>query len=578
MSRVRSKSSKPPRASSGLSKRCWAKFTHRVDLYARCVLGDSRAGELITAGPYVRLACERHLRDRSKSIWIWSGAKADLAIAYYETVLRLPDTQDADGNAKPFRLAPAQVFIIGSLMGWQGPDGYRRFREGYVEMGKGNGKTPLLAGLGLYGLQMDGERAPEIYAAAVTRDQAKIMHRDAERMVDASPDLGDGVLVKTVNNLSYGLGFFRPFSRDQGMKSGPRPHMALVDEVHEHPSSEVINKLKAGFKFRKQPLAIYITNSGFDKTSICGQLHTHAENVVRGTVDDDQFFAYVCALDEGDDPLTDESCWPKVNPLLGVTITDTYLRRQVQNAKNIPAEVNIVLRLNFCVWTQAHTRAIDPVQWGACGAVVSDAQLAGEECFAGLDLGQSDDLSAFAKIWPLADGRVVVRMRYWIPEAAIKRFPNRPYDQWKAAGILEVTEGNTTDYDVVEAAIAADCEKWGVRELGYDNRFAEQMAQHLEGLGVTATNVQQGFGLNEAIRKLLSLIADQELCHGGDPMLGWMSGNVVLRHGTKGDVRLEKEKAPEKIDGFAALSNAIMLWVKQPPTNWATAEPELLMV
>lgn len=575
MSRVRSKSSKPRPGTSAPSKRGWSKFTHRVDLYARRVLGDRRAGEPIVAGPLVRLACERHLRDRSESIWTWSAAHADLAINYFETVLRLPDTQDASGNAKSFALAPAQVFIIGSLMGWLGPDGYRRFREGYVEMGKGNGKTPLLAGLGLYGLQMDGERAPEVYAAAVTRDQAKIMHRDAERMVDASPDLGDGVLVKTVNNLSYGLGFFRPFSRDQGMKSGPRPHMALVDEVHEHPSPEVINKLKAGFKFRKQPLAIYITNSGFDKTSICGQLHTHAENVVRGTTQDDQFFAYVCALDEGDDPLTDETCWPKVNPLLGVTITDTYLRRQVQNAKNIAAEVNIVLRLNFCVWTQAHTRAIDPVQWQGCADAVSDAELEGEECYAGLDLGQTDDLSAFAKIWPLEDGRVVVRMRYWIPETALERFPNRPYDQWKRAGLLEVTEGNTTDYDTVEAAIAADCEKWGVRELGYDNRFAEQMAQHLEGHGVTATNVQQGFGLNEAIRKLLALVADADLRHGADPILGWMSGNVVLRHGTKGDIRLDKEKAPEKIDGFAALANALMLWVKQPTNDWASADPEL---
>ena len=308
--------------------------------------------------------------------------------------------------------------------------GIAAIREGYIEMGKGNGKTILLAGIGLFGLHMDGERAAEIYAAAVTRDQAKILHRDAERMVAVSPDL-TGEILSTVNNLSCEMGFFRPFSRDQGMKSGPRPHMALIDEVHEHATPEVINKLKAGFKVRTQPLAVYITNSGFDKTSICGQLHAHAEHVLRGTAEDEQLFAYVCALDDDDDPLTDPSCWIKANPLLGVTITETYLKRQVQNAKNIPAELNIVLRLNFCVWTAAHTRAIDPALWKRGAVVVSDDALAGVECYAGLDLGQSDDLSAFAKIWPLDDGRLVVRMRYWIPAVRARTVPAsalRPVD------------------------------------------------------------------------------------------------------------------------------------------------------
>jgi len=577
MSKRRSKSSKPRSDPSARSKRGWAKLDHRVDLYARRVLGDTRAGTQIVAGPLVRLACERHLRDRLEARWTWSAAHADLAINYFETVLRLPDTQDAQGHPRPFLLAPAQVFIVGSIMGWLGPDGYRRIREAYIEMGKGNGKTPLFAGLGLYGLQMDGERAPEIYAAAVTRDQAKILHRDADRMVAVSPDL-TGEILPTVNNLAYEMGFFRPFSRDQGMKSGPRPHMALVDEVHEHASPEVINKLKAGFKFRTQPLAGYITNSGFDKTSICGQLHAHAEHVLRGTAEDEQFFAYVCALDDDDDPLTDPSCWIKANPLLGVTITETYLKRQVQNAKNIPAELNIVLRLNFCVWTAAHTRAIDPVLWKRGAVVVSDDALAGVECYAGLDLGQSDDLSAFAKIWPLEDGRLVVRMRYWIPESALERYPHRPYDQWKRANILEVTEGVTTNYDTVETAISADCARWGVRELGYDNKFAEQLAQHLQGYGIDCTNIVQGFAVNLAIRRLLELVAEGELCHGGDVILEWMSANVVLRHGLKGDVRLDKEKAPEKIDGFSALCNAMMVWLTQPVHQWGDADPAVLLV
>lgn len=577
MNRRRSKSSKPRSAPSARSKRAWSTLTHRVDLYARRVLGDTKAGAPYIAGPLVRLACERHLRDRLAARWTWSPSHADIAIAYFETVLRLPDTVDARGFPKPFLLHNSQAFIVGSIMGWLGPDGYRRIREAYIEEGKGNGKTPLLSGLGLFGLQMDGETAPEIFAAAVTRDQAAIMHRDASRIVAASPDLY-GEILPTVNNLTYELGFFRPFSRDQGLRSGPRPHMALVDEVHEHPTAEVINKLKAGFKHRKQPLCVYATNSGFDKTTICGELHAHAEHVLRGTAEDEQFFAYVCALDEGDDPLTDESCWPKANPLLGVTISDAYLRRQVQNAHSIPSELNTVLRLNFCVWTAASTRAIDPKLWAQCKTKISDAELAGLDCYAGVDLGQSDDFSSLAKIWPLPDGRLAVRMRYWIPESALEKYPHRPYDQWKRAGILEVTQGRTTDYKVLETEMHADCEKWGVRELGYDNKFAEPLAQYLEGYGVEVTNIVQGFGLNLAIRRLLELIAEAQLCHGGDVILDWMSGNLVLRHGLKGDVRIDKEKAPEKVDGFVALCNALMVWLTQPSQHWDDAPPELLMV
>lgn len=539
-----------------------------MDVYARRVLGDASAGARVVAGPYVRQACERHVANRvlgahhPRGIW-FSAEAADVAIGYYETVLHLPDALDEDGNPKPFLLEPALAFIIGSITGWMGADGYRLIREAYVEMGKGNAKTPLWAGLGLFGLMMDGETAPEIYAAAVTRDQSKIMHRDADRMVQASPELRD-VVTRTVNNLAYGMGFFRPYSRDQGIKSGPRPHMALIDEVHEHPTPEVIIKLKAGFKFRKQPFAGYITNSGFDRTSICWQLRQHAERVLRGTVTDDRFFAYVCALDDGDDPLTDEACWPKANPLLDVTITREYLRRQVENAKNIPSELNTVLRLNFCVWTNQQIRAIDMAKWQACEPVPPDAALVGLPCYGALDLGQSDDFSAWARLWELEDGRIAVKMRFWIPQAALELYPSRPYDEWRRAGILTVTEGSQTDYDLVEETVQADCEAAGVREVAYDKRFAEQLAQHLLGAGITMINTPQGFQLNEAIRKKLELIATGKLCHGNDPILAWMAQNYVLRHGTKGEVRPDKEHAGEKIDGQVAVDMGLDRIVRRP--------------
>lgn len=533
-----------------------------MDLYARRVLGDVEAGPRIIAGPWVRLACERHLRDREAAVWVFSEPTADTWIGFFEKVLRLPDTLDDQGDPKPFLLEPALVFIVGSLMGWLGTDGYRRFREAFCEMGKGNAKTPLLAGLGLGGLVIDGESAPEIYAAAVTRDQAKIMHRDAERMIDVAPDLR-ALVTRTVNNLAYGLGFFRPYSRDQGVKSGPRPHMALIDEVHEHPNADVINKLKAGFKFRKQPLCAMITNSGFDRTSICYQLHQHAERVLRGVTPDDRFFAYVCALDEGDQPLTDESCWLKTNPLLDVTITREYLRRQVENAKHIPAEMNTVLRLNFCVWTNQHTRAIDMAKWQACPTPPSDDELIGELCLGALDLGQSDDFSAWLRGWMLDDGRVVLKCRFWIPRAALEKYTSRPYAEWERAGLLTITDGDTTDYDLVEQTILEDCLRDGVREVAYDKRFAEQLAQHLIGAGIAMVDQPQGFYLNEGIRRKMELITAGDLCHGHNDILSWMASNYVVQH--KGEmVRPDKEHASEKIDGQVALDMLVARWVRQP--------------
>lgn len=433
--------------------------------------------------------------------------------------------------------------------------------------------TPLLAAIGLYGLMMDGCKAPEIYAAAADRDQAMIMFRDAVRMAQASPDLHGRLKytgIQHVTNMTYGLGFFRPFSREQGAKSGTRPHMGLIDEVHEHPTAEIINKMRAGAKADLDALFIEITNSGSDRTSICFQHHEHSQRILEGTVEDERWFAYVCALDEGDDPLNDEACWPKANPSLGVTIQPEYLRDQVSAAKHIAAETNTVLRLNFCIWTQQHTKAIDMGQWHQCEPPPEDSVLVGVPCYGGLDLGLSDDISAWVRIWTLGDGRVVVKCRYWLPRSVLEKYPNRPYAQWERASLIEFTEGNTTDYDRIEAVVQEDCRASGVREVAYDKRFAEQMAQHLMGAGITMVDQPQGFQLNEGIRRKLELIATAKLCHGGDAVLGWMASNYVLRHGVRGEVRPDKEKAADKIDGQTALDMALAVWVRQP----AETEPQ----
>jgi len=522
------------------------------------------------AGPLVRLACERHQRDQKGREWRFSEEDADSAIQFFEDVLRLPDVVDADGQPSAFRLQGWQTFVIGSLFGWMNHEGLRRFREAYIEIGKGNGKTPMCAGIGLYGMVMDGERAAEIYAAAADQDQAQILFRDAVRIVEASPALLEQVTKsggEHVWKLDHkpSLSFFKTFSRESGARSGTRPHMGLLDELHEHRSPQISIKVRAGAKGRKNAMFVEITNSGFDRTSICWQHHEHSRKVLEQALSDDRWFAFVCGLDDGDDPLVDERCWPKANPNIGHSITLDYLKRQVANAKNMPLETDDILRLNFCVWTRQQTRAIDMKQWQACLPLPSEGELVSAPLkFGGLDLGQTDDLSAWVRLYFLKDGRVGVKARFWLPDAALEKYPDRPYAHWRNLGLLHVTEGPTTDYDEIQESVKRDCHDDGIQSVAYDKRFAEQMAQHLIGAGVDMVDQPQGFQLNEAIKRKGTLIANGELCHGSNEILTWMASNYVLRHGMRGEVRPDKERASEKIDGQVAIDMALALWVRQP--------------
>jgi phage terminase large subunit-like protein len=541
--------------------------THRVDQYAADVL----AGKIL-AGPLVRLACERHERDRARAEaepgWYqFDEGRANHIFQFIEGCLRLPDVLDVKGEPQAFILLPWQAFAIGSLFGWVDSRGYRRFREGYIEAGKGCGKTPLLAAVGLYGLMMDGERAAEIYAAAADQEQAMIMFRDAVRIGQASPELNDpdnpelqydgGVHIWQIRHPAT-MSSFRTFSREGGQKSGHRPHMGLVDELHENPSPETSVKIRAGAKRRPQPMFVEITNSGFDRTSICWQRHEHARKILERAIEDEQLFGYVCSLDEGDDPLEDESCWPKTNPSIGVSVTEEYLRRQVANAKNIQAETNNVLRLNFCVWTQADSRAINIQQWLACKPMPSDDELATAEYSCGcLDMGETDDFTAFGRLWVLRDGRVAFKCRYWIPYAALQRYPDRPYDQWQRQELLTVTEGDVTDYEVVRAVVVEDFQRYGLQSLFYDPKSALETAQILKGHGIDVVKVPQGWALTEAIKRTLALVTAGDICHGDEAILTWMASNLVVTDGQRGDKRIAKERAADKIDGMAALITGI---------------------
>ena len=275
-----------------------------------------------------------------------------------------------DYEGKPFELLPWQKFIVGSLFGWQGIDGYRRFRVAYVETAKGSGKSPLAAGIGMKGLVADNEPRAEIYSAATKKDQAMILFRDAVAMVDQSPELSKRLTKSGTGERCWNLAymaqgaFFRPISSDDG-QSGPRPHIGLIDELHEHKTNTVVEMMRAGTKSRRQALIFMITNAGHNRMGPCWGYHEYGAKVAAGEVEDDAFFPFVCGLDELDDPFSDESCWPKANPSLQDADLPgmKYIREQVVEAKGMPSKEAIVRRLNFCQWTDAESPWISGEVW-----------------------------------------------------------------------------------------------------------------------------------------------------------------------------------------------------------------------
>jgi phage terminase large subunit-like protein len=330
-----------------------------------------------------------------------------------------------EGEVVPFDLMPEQAFVVGSIFGWQRRDGdrwVRRFTSAYIEGGKGSGKTPLAAGIGLLMMLADDEMSAEVYAAGSKRDQAMILFSDAVAMAQRSPQISALHLVFSGKNPVWQItdrstnSKFRPLSSDK-KKSGLRVHCGLVDELHEHQDRYTVDMLKDGFKARKQPLLFVITNSGFDRATVCWEWHEHACAVVEGLREDDQLFAYVMALDDADDPLEDESCWPKTNPGLGRTITLQYLRQQVSEANQIPGRENQVRRLNFCQWTDADLGWMTRNSWKSIeeelvefkkpklgsllggGAAIAPGFL-GAMCYLGLDLAYAFDLAALAFLFP----------------------------------------------------------------------------------------------------------------------------------------------------------------------------------
>lgn len=529
------------------------------------------------AGPHVRDACRRHLLDLEhgpRRGLKWDAAAAQRAIDYFANVLRFPD---GDRAGEPFVLEPWQAFVVGSLFGWlREEDNLRRFRTCYLETGKGSGKSPLGAGIGLILLSADQQKGAECYVAAVTRDQAHIAFKDAVRMVDSSPALSKR-LIKSGTRVVFNLAvrstgsFFRPISSEGRGLDGKRVHFALLDEIHEHPSAVVVDKIVAGIKALRQPLICEITNSGYDRSSVCWSHHQYSLKVCSGAAEDDEWFAYVCALDEGDKPLEDESCWIKANPSLGVTIRHDYLRKQVREARGMPAKESIVLRLNFCIWTDAANPWIDGNLWRACETPFDLEDMDGEPCWGALDLSGKNDLTSLSLVWRHGD-KWRASNWFWTPADTLDERSRRdgvPYQVWVDDGHIEAPPSRAIKYDFVAVKLGELAARFDIQQIAYDPYHISFLEQALDEAGVEVALIPHGQGyakssgsgllMPRSVEVLEQAVQDNSLEILPNPVLAWNSASAVLEMDAKGNRIFQKRKSTGRIDGIVSLAMAMGL-------------------
>jgi phage terminase large subunit-like protein len=584
----------------------------QVTAYAKAVVNGR-----ILANRLVQSAGERHLRDQERKDLVWDVEASERAIAFYPDVLRI------DGG-KPFVLSPHQAFQMGSLYGWKRLDGSLRFEIAYVECSKGDGKTPQGAGFILRRTSAEGQVRAECYVAATHKDQAMIAFRDCAAMRKASPALasrlkpsGTGVLIWNLAHEESGS-FCRPVASEDG-QSGRRVFGALIDELHEHRSSTVLDMMVAGTKGRKNALILIITNSGFDRQSVCWREHEYSVKVLRGALEDDSRFAFIAGLDpcaahaeEGQefpvegcpdcDDWRDERVWPKACPNLGVTITHDYLRRQVRLAMGMPAMENVVKRLNFCIWTESANRAISIEVWDRNARLVPLEELRGQEAYLGADLGMTDDLCSVAAMFPrgempelltppLLDAGEDARAEYerrwaelaaqvepwplhwwaWMPEEAFRKrvqLGQQPWELWRQQGLVEVTPGAMTDYGYIRHRIASLAEQIVIRELGIDRWNASYLITQLQEDGLQVVLVGQGYeSMSAPTKAYLAMLKAGRFAHGGQAMARWQATNLEVRSDAAGNQKPDKEKSGDKIDMQAAAINALARAMVRPTVD-----------
>ena len=492
----------------------------------------------------------------------YDKAKADRAVKFIENLCHTK----GKWAGKRFWLLPWQEQLIRDIFGIVKPDGYRQFRTAFVEICKKVGKSELAAAVALYLLYADNEPSAEVYGAAADRQQASIVFDVARQMVEMSPALlkRSKLMTATKRIVNYGnSGYYQVLSAEVGGKHGFSVSGLVFDEIHTQPNRQLYDVLTKGSSdARQNPLHFIITTAGTDRHSIAYELHTKAVDILEGRRVDPTFYPVVYGLKDDED-WEDEANWYKVNPSLGYTVDIERLRDAYREAKQNPADEVTFKWLRLNMWVSSTVAWIPDAIFMKGNEEIDLASLEGRDCYGGLDLSSTGDITALVLMFPPRDEdeKYILLPFFWVPEETIPqrvKAASVPYDIWERQGYLLSTEGNVIHYDFIEKFINDLAEKYHIVEIAVDRWNATQMIQNLEGDGFTMVPFGQGFAsMSGPTKDFYRLLMEGQIIHGGHPVLRWMAGNVVVDTDPAGNIKVTKAKSKEKIDGIVAAIMAL---------------------
>lgn len=492
----------------------------------------------------------------------YDKAKADRAVKFIENLCHTK----GKWAGKRFWLLPWQEQLIRDIFGIVKPDGYRQFRTAFVEICKKVGKSELAAAVALYLLYADNEPSAEVYGAAADRQQASIVFDVAKQMVEMSPALlkRSKLMTATKRIVNYGnSGYYQVLSAEVGGKHGFSVSGLVFDEIHTQPNRQLYDVLTKGSSdARQNPLHFIITTAGTDRHSIAYELHTKAVDILEGRRVDPTFYPVVYGLKDDED-WEDEANWYKVNPSLGYTVDIERLRDAYREAKQNPADEVTFKWLRLNMWVSSTVAWIPDAIFMKGNEEIDLAALEGRDCYGGLDLSSTGDITALVLMFPPRDEdeKYILLPFFWVPEETIPqrvKAASVPYDIWERQGYLLSTEGNVIHYDFIEKFINDLAEKYHICEIAVDRWNATQMIQNLEGDGFTMVPFGQGFAsMSGPTKDFYRLLMEGQIIHGGHPVLRWMAGNVVVDTDPAGNIKVTKAKSKEKIDGIVAAIMAL---------------------
>jgi len=521
----------------------------KVEQYVQDVL----SGEIV-AGKTLKATCERYLRDKAEALD--KGFYLDITAGEKPVnyIQKLKHTKDRWAGL-PLLLEPWQMFVLFNIYGWKKSNGKRRFRTAYVEVARKNGKTAMAAGIALYGLYAEQIHRAEVYSIATTKDQAKLCFNDAKAIVNTT------TLNKRLNvyrdSITYdALGsYFKAVSSDYGVHDGYSPSTVIVDEYHAHKDNGMLDVMQSGQAAREEPLNFIITTAGFNKNYPCYAFRKNAKNVINGITDDDSLFAIIFEMDEGDE-WTDPKNWGKANPNLGVSVDVDYLAQQVKDAQNRPEAVTNVKTKNLNMWVDAEDTWIVDEKWME-SSLTDDTEDMPENlpCWGGLDLSNVSDITAFVLLFK-GEERIYLKPYFWIPEDTYQekiRKENIFYAEWVQKGLVRTTPGNVIDYDFIRADIDQIAQQYRILSIAYDRWNSSQMVINMQNDGYNMSPFGQGYGsMSAPAKEFEKMVLTRRLEHFRNAVLRWMMASVALQIDPAGNIKPDKRKSSQKIDGVVA--------------------------